>query len=290
MDTNNSEVITDACVLLLKHMNPILLIKEKSDQYIPLYCYTATSSYALGLTAQERHEVILNLRKLFDFFYELTIEKDGIFHAAWKEYTFHSVSHEGTARNHRQNISNFTEGNTFVCIGSPDGYYFDDNELGLEFGEITYAIYGLYNFLKNNTDYNHLLNNELQTASDLYESIINNPANRRIFLRMKLKKTDIAYLSDAINDVHQATVESVDEKVKWLIGSYLPTRDPRFHLNSAAACSAMLNSNFQFAKPLGNCKYELCEGVEEIKDIIFEREMVSTYIKLERVILKDRSL
>ncbi len=278
MNTQNTEPITDVCKLLYKHMNPLLDIKEGADQYIPLYCYTATSSYALGLSKQERNEVVRNLRMLFDFFYELTIEKTGKYHAEWEEYAKISISHKGGAMSHRMNISNFTEGNTFVCIGSPDGYYFDDNEQGLEFGEITYVIYGMYNFLKKCTDYDQLFNNELQAASDLYENIVTNPCNRRIYLRMKLKKTDIVYLSDIINDAHRATVESVNEKVKFLCDVGLPSRNP--HLCTAAICSAMLKSDFQFAKPLGNCKYELCEGVEEIKDIIFEREMVTAYINL----------
>jgi hypothetical protein len=49
MDAQNTEAITNACMLILKHMNPLLGIKENAEQYIPLFCYTATSSYALGL-------------------------------------------------------------------------------------------------------------------------------------------------------------------------------------------------------------------------------------------------
>lgn len=164
-----------------------------------------------------------------------------------------------------------------MCMGSPDGYYFDDNELGLEFGEITYVIYGMYNFLKNNTDYDNLISSDIRAASDLYEGIINNPSNRRVYLRMRLKKTDIAYLSDTINERNRASEEAVDKRISFIM-EMLPTRDP--NQCTAAMCSAMLNTDFQFAKPLGNCKYELSEGVEEIKDIIFEREMVSAFIKL----------
>ena len=277
MDAQNTEAITNACMLILKHMNPLLGIKENAEQYIPLFCYTATSSYALGLTKKERQEVVQNLRRLFDYFYDLTIEKTGKYHSEWEEYSKTFVTHKGGAMSHRSNVSNFTEGNTFVCIGSPDGYYFNDKEQGLEFGEITYVIYGMYNFLKNNTDYNNLINSDIRTASDLYEDIINNPSNRRVYLRMRLKKTDIAYLSDTINDRNRASEEAVNKQLSFIF-DILPTRDP-IHC-TAAGCSAMLNAEFQFAKPLGNCKYELCEGIEEIKDVIFEREMASAFIKL----------
>ena len=280
MDTHNTEAITNACTLILNHMNPLREIKEDANQYVPLYCYTATSSYALGLTRNERQEVVMCLRNLFDFFCNLTVEKDGRFHAEWTEYARlnRAESHIDSVLGHRSRIANFTEGNTFVCIGSPDSYCFNDKEQGLEVGEITYVIYGMYNFLKHNTDYDDLIKSDIKEASDLYESIINNPRNRRVYLRMRLKKTDIAYLSDVINDDHRATVELIDDKVSFLCNHYLKSRKP--HMCSEAACSAMLNSDYQFAKPLGNCKYELCEGIEEIKDIIFEREMASAFVKL----------
>lgn len=284
MENQNTEAIVGACRLLYKHMNPLLDIIENAEQYIPLYCYTATSSYALGLTKSERQNIIQSLRKLFDFFYELTLDHNGKYHSDWNRFAdlYPDICHISSIKSHREKVSNFTEGNTFVCIGSPDGYYFDSKVKGLEFGEITYVIYGMYSFLKEFTDYEQLFNSELQKASDLYESIICNPANRRIYLRMRLKKTDIAYLSDTINEKNIATIEKIDKKVGFLCDVSIPSRDP--FLCSAAVCSAMLSADFQFAKPLGKCKYDLCEGVEEIKDIIFEREMASAFVKLKRIL------
>lgn len=285
MDVNNIEVIKDACMLLYKHMNPVLDIKENAELYVPLYCYTATSTYALGLNKQERREAILKLRKLFDFFYELTIEKGGKYHSEWDEYAKKnpSMARVSSAMSHRDNASSFTEGNTFVCIGSPDGYYFEDSVPGFEFGEITYVLYGMHSFLKDLTNYEHIITKDIQTALDLYVSIISNPSNRRIYLRMRLKKADIIYLSDAINEGNRANEESINNKIEFLRNVHLPSRNP--HNCSAAACSVMLNSDFQFAKPLGNCQYQLCDDIEEIKDIVFEREMATAFIKLNSVLI-----
>ena len=281
MENNNTEAFSNAIKYIKQHMNPVYGITENADQYIPLYCYTATTSYALGLTVQERQSVLLELRKLFDFFYDLTIEKTGRFHAKWEEYV-HSTTdpvHLLTAMLHRNKAANFTEGNTFVCIGVPAGSYFDDKEVGHEFGEITYAIYGMYNFLKLHTNYEDLFNSELQKASCLYKEIISNPNNRRVYLKMRLKKTDIAFLSDAINEANKATVEAVDEKVQYICDFLL--RFPETSFESAADYSVALNTGFQFARPLGNCKYELFEGIEEFNDVAFEKKLASSYILLK---------
>lgn len=283
MDNHNTEVLANACKHKLDCMDPLRGIKEGADRYVPLYCYTATSSYALGLTKLERQEVVRSLRKLFDYFYELTIEKTGKYHVEWEEYTMHSVSHESSAQQHRINAANFTEGNTFVCIGSPEGNYFNDKEKGSEFGEITYVIYGMYNFLKNNTDYDKSLNNEIRIASDLYESIINNPNNRRVYLKMKLKKTDIAYTSDTINDRNRANEETLNIKIRTIY-DLIPILGS--NSNGALICSTMLKDGFQFAHPLGNCNFELCDGVKEIKDIVFERKMAIEYIKMKSILEK----
>lgn len=284
MNAQNIEAIKDICLLLYKHMNPVLDIKENADLYVPLYCYTATTTYALGLTKQERQEVIQKLHKLFDFFYELTIENGGKYHSEWDKYAKKnpSTARLSSAMSHRDKVSSFTEGNTFVCIGSPDGYYFEDSVPGLEFGEITYVLYGMHSFLKELADYEQIISGDIQTAFDLYESIISNPCNRRLYLRMRLKKSDIVYLSDAINEGNRANEESINKRIEFLRNVYYPSRNP--YNCTAAVCSVMLNSDFLFAKPLGDCQYKLCDGIEEIKDIVFEREMATAFLKLYSVL------
>lgn len=259
--------ITEALKIILRKFDPLYETGENRDKYLPLYCYTATSSYALGLTHEERHKTVKTLRQLFDFFYTLTIEASGKYHNLWREYCqFNHDNHSSSAVLHHSKSCNFTEGKTFVCLGFPDGYYFDKNEPGQEFGEITYVIHGMYNFLKANTNYDCIFpDDELLIASNLYENIINNPDNKRVFLKLRLKKSDIAYVTQSIKEENKAT----EEKINQLIGRLLLLKTGQ---------ALALKDNYKIAEPFGNCRYKLCADIAEFKDYESERENALRYL------------
>lgn len=275
MAKHTNEEITKALDIICQRFDPLYNISEDKDKYLPLYCYTATSSYALGLPPDERNKTIITLRKLFDFFCNLTIDKTGKYHEQWEKFCLlDNDNHSFSASLHRSNACNFTEGKTFVCLGFPFGYYFDKEDPGQEFGEITYVIHGMYNFLKVNTDYNSIFfNDELKSASDLYERIINSHNNRRVYLKIRVKKSDVAYVTQCIREDNKAS----KEKIEAAIGNAI--------FNELQVALA-LKDDYKLAEPLGNCCYKLCDNIVEIDNPEMEREMAIKYLEIIKSVLK----
>lgn len=269
MKKNTEEENMEALNIVLQSFNPTFNMGENIDKYVSLYCYTATSSYALGLTPDERHKTIYSMRLLFDYFYDLTIEKTGKYHEQWEKYCITNYdNHCSSAMLHHSKANNFTEGKSFVCLGFPSGYYFDKNEPGQEFGEISYVIHGMYNFLQENSNYASLLySNEIKRASELYESILRNPNNRRVFLKMRVKKSDVEYVTQNIRDDNRATEENINKAIAKVIITKIPE-------------ALALKDDYRFAEPLGNCCYKLCEDIVEINEPEKEREMAIKYLDI----------
>ena len=255
-----------------KLMCPTNNIRENKDKYVPLYCYTATSSYALSLSFNERQNTVVSLRKLFEYYCKLLMEKDSKYYLEWKEYALENKVPYVSIALHYQSVANFTEGNTFVSIGSPDGYYFDPGTKGLEFGELTYVMRDMYDYLKEYYDYYSLIDNAHIKDSELYETIINNTNNRRVFLKARLLKSDITYFGNILRDECRANAETFDDRMNDIMSYFLCCT------NNRSSQAAILRPDFKFAEPLGNCKYSLSNGISEITDIEKERSMAYIYL------------
>lgn len=243
------------------------------DEYLPLPCYTATSTYSLGLTFEERMNVVKSLRELFDFYYKLLVQEDAKYNAIWEQYRTESEIKGYRCGSldielHHSKASNFSEGNTFVCFGLPAGYYFDGSVKGMEFGELTYVIYPLHQCLKLKTDYDSLISDDIKESADLYERITKNPDNRRIYLRGRVKRSDILSIGDGVIDNDHVNEMKLDMFINYAL-EWISMSSPG--MISSPNLVLRLKNDFKFAEPLGNCSYNLYKGVEEFFDIETEK-------------------